>query len=212
MTGRASSVGFDEAVHPRGQPDNPGKFKRRALPTPPKASSRQATRASREPKPTLFAKVMRDSGQWSFALSGRSVGLIEAGTKAEAVSWAEDYMRSNGGGEIRVTDSRGDVQRRYIVRAAHRAQLAKVTVRHAKRGAKVVYGPKVEEALLYGRATSHRSRAEALERARAHLADYGGGEIEIQNPAGTVIGQETVPPPEWWLGEEAAANGSGDGE
>lgn len=207
MTGRASAVGFDETKHPRGQPDNRGKFKRRSVPTPPKA-----TQAPPEPKPTLFAKVMRDCGQWKFALSGRSVGFIEAGTKAEAVAWAEDYMQSNGGGEITITDARGDVQRRYIVRAAHRAQPAKVTVRHAKRGAKVVYGSKVEEDLLCGRATSHRSRAEALERARSHLADYGGGEIEIQNPTGTVIGQEIVPPPEWWLGEETAANGSGDGE
>ena len=205
---------FDEAKHPRGQPDNSGQFKRRSLPTPPKATSRRATSATpQQAEPTLFARVMRDCGQWKVALDGRSVGFVGVGGKAEAIAWAEGYMRSNGGGEVAVTDSRGDVQRRYIVRAVPRDRPAKVTVRHAKRGAKVVYGRYVEEDLVYGRATSYSSRAEALERARSHLANnYGGGAVVIQNRAGTVIGKETVPPPEWWLGDEPAPNGSGDGQ
>ena len=154
---------------------------------------------------------MRDCGQWSVALKGRSVGLIAVGTKAEAVAWAEEYLAGNGGGEMTVTDRAGGMQRRCIVRAAPRERPAKVTVRCAKRGATVVYGSDVEEALVYGRGTSHRSRAAALERARSHLANHcGGGEIEIQNPAGTVTGRETVSPPEWWLGDDTPP-GPGDG-
>ena len=91
MTG-GSAASFDETKHSRGQPDNPGKFKARPLPIPPKATSRQATRAA--PRPTLFAKVMRDSGQWSVALTGRSVGLVALRNKAEAVAWAEEYLAS----------------------------------------------------------------------------------------------------------------------
>lgn len=34
-------TGFDESKHPRGQPDNPGKFKSRPLPTPPEARPRR---------------------------------------------------------------------------------------------------------------------------------------------------------------------------
>ena len=204
-----SAAAFDETKHSRGQPDNPGKFKARSLPVPPKATPRQATRAA--PKPTLFAKVMRDSGQWSVALTGRSVGFVALGNKAEAVAWAEQYLASDGGGEITVTDRSGSSTRRYIVRATPSQQPAKVTVRHAKRGAKVVYGQDVDLDLMYGRATSHRSRDEALERARSHLVGRGGGEVEIQNPAGTVIEREVVPAPDWWMGDETTPNGSGSG-
>lgn len=200
-----STASFDETKHPRGQPDNPGKFKARPLPTPPKPTPRRAAPDPQEPKPALFATVMRDSGQWSVALKGRSVGLIAVGTKAAAVTWAEEYLAGNGGGEITVTDRAGTMQRRYIVRAAPRERPSKVTVRCAKRGARVVYGQNVEEDLSYGRATDHSSRAEALERARSHLAGLGGGEVEIQNTAGAVIGSETVPAPEWWLGDESLA-------
>ena len=147
--------------------------------------------------------------------AGRPPPHVEAGLGAalQGCGAVSGFRARPGGGEVAVTDSRGDTQRRYVVRAASRAEPAKVTVRHAKRGAKVVIGRNVEEDLLYGRATSHRSRAEALERARSHLANhYGGGEIEIQNPAGTVIGHEAVPAPEWWLGDETAPSGSGDGQ
>lgn len=36
---------FDESKHPRGQPDNPGKFRRAATPEPPKATTQPAKRA-----------------------------------------------------------------------------------------------------------------------------------------------------------------------
>ena len=39
-----SAAAFDETKHPRGQPDNPGKFRRRPLPTPPKATSTERAR------------------------------------------------------------------------------------------------------------------------------------------------------------------------
>ena len=214
---RLNPTGFDETKHPRGQPENRGRFKGKPIPAPPKATARNrrgepgAGTQPSEPKPTLFATVMRDCGQWSVALKGRSVGLIAVGSKADAVTWAEEYLAGNGGGEMTITDRAGSMQRRCIVRAAPRKQPAKVTVRCAKRGATVVYGSDVEEDLVYGRGTSHRSRTAALERARSHLANhYGGGEIEIQNPAGTVIGQETVPAPDWWLGDETTPNGTGD--
>ena len=41
MPGPTSSDGFDETKHPRGQPDNAGKFKRRLLAKPPLASRRR---------------------------------------------------------------------------------------------------------------------------------------------------------------------------
>ena len=74
-----------------------------------------------------------------------------------------------------------------------------------------MYGQDVDLDLMYGRGTSHRSRDEALERARSHLVGRGGGEVEIQNPAGTVIEREVVPAPEWWMGDETTPNGSRDG-
>lgn len=46
MTDPTSPSGFDATSHPRGQPDNPGKFKRRPLPEPPPA--RRQDKGSRD--------------------------------------------------------------------------------------------------------------------------------------------------------------------
>lgn len=163
--------------------------------------------AVREPAPTLFAKVTRYSGGWEAALQGRSVGLLQASTKADAVRLAEQHMRSSGGGEITVTDRQGAVTSRYIVRAPVRATPLKVTVRHAKRGASVVYGGDPDKALMYGNAIRYRSRAEAESAARHHVNHHGGGEVEIQNAYGTVLRTEPVPAPDWWLFEPSEDTG-----
>ena len=46
MVNSTSPGGFDEAQHPRGQPDNPGKFKGKPIPAPPSPGRRR-------PPPTL---------------------------------------------------------------------------------------------------------------------------------------------------------------
>lgn len=47
MPGSTSASGFDEASHPRGQPDNPGKFRRKQAPKPPLAGRRSRRGAGR---------------------------------------------------------------------------------------------------------------------------------------------------------------------
>ena len=49
MVGSTSSDGFDETKHPRGQPDNPGKFKGKPIPAPPPAGRRRPAPHLRTP-------------------------------------------------------------------------------------------------------------------------------------------------------------------
>ena len=59
MVGSTSSDGFDETKHPRGQPDNAGKFRRRLLPRPPLAKRR---RRGHDGSSTSLEEMARDAG------------------------------------------------------------------------------------------------------------------------------------------------------
>ena len=53
MVDSTSPTGFDEAQHPRGQPDNPGKFKGKPIPAPPPVGRQRPTPAWRTPESDL---------------------------------------------------------------------------------------------------------------------------------------------------------------
>ena len=59
MPDSTSSPDFDETKHPRGQPDNPGKFKRRLLPAPPLARRRRRHGPVRSP--VSVEEIARDA-------------------------------------------------------------------------------------------------------------------------------------------------------
>ena len=90
----SSPHSFDEGKHPRGQPDNAGKFKGKPLPTPPKASPRRvATRAEVERLQTVESQMARQvqTAVWLFVAACAAavwLSLLPIGTAVQAVAWA----------------------------------------------------------------------------------------------------------------------------
>lgn len=106
MADSTHSAGFDEATHPRGQPDNAGKFRRRPLPEPPPAR-RPGKRAQDEavagttspPKEPRKARTTEDESRLlsrlSEHLSRLSVDSLEAHFALDRYAQRSE---ENGGG------------------------------------------------------------------------------------------------------------------
>ena len=77
------SSNFDESKHPRGQPDNPGQFKRKPAPEPPKATPRQRQSEAETPRlsHTDILEMGRQVGEAASTVGlGGRYDLIDAGT------------------------------------------------------------------------------------------------------------------------------------
>lgn len=107
MTDPASSVGFDGTKHPRGQPDNPGKFRRRGVPTPPLARRRQprGARVERSTAAPTRSRNVEKTGAGCELCGVKHRGRCRrSALESSARSWAashrrmDDPARDNGPG------------------------------------------------------------------------------------------------------------------
>ena len=84
-----SSPDFDETKHPRGQPDNPGKFKRRPLPAPPLVKRRgsgepqEEASSDKSPPPKKLRKAR--------AAERAATGAIVLSVSAATLGWTSTF-------------------------------------------------------------------------------------------------------------------------
>ena len=80
-------IEFDEARHPRGQPDNAGKFKRKSVPTPPKA-----TPTPKEPNSIIWFWSPKGGSGTSTVAAATAIQLASGGREAVLVDLAGDQV------------------------------------------------------------------------------------------------------------------------
>lgn len=85
MPSSSRSASFDEKLHPRGQPDNPGKFKGKPVPAPPRATTPgRRDRRGHVENFELYEQVLdREATRWRL-----SADCLGCGTH-----WDEDHTR-----------------------------------------------------------------------------------------------------------------------